>query len=300
MQIIASGAGRSWNDGDFMELNFENIEVDKDYSIPALKLNTSWKYGNNWEALLNTYGRLKFKGKVIGRLELAPTIDYQFVIKPLNPPQQDDTDNSVLLSFTCVLDANTINILNTARKSESKGDVLLQAEITIVPLITQNGYMLIMHRKSVFNIAIKASDWFHDFLPGLGVGEYEVIEMPKIDVGQEGLKDAVDMLNEAKRKLYGDLDIGACLTILRNSLTKFNDFISKKGGFEKLFDDNKNIINLAEDLQEKLHGAASRSQDSTAAHTGGAKVEGYEAESMIFMAYSLYKLVIDRIKSRGP
>ena len=150
----------------------------------------------------------------------------------------------------------------------------------------------------VLNVPIKASDWVHDFLPGLGVGEYELIEMPKIDGGQEDLKDAFDMLNEAKRKLYGDLDIGACLTILRNSLKKFNDFIGEKGGFEKLFDDNKNIINLAKDLQTKLHGATSRSQDSTAAHAGGANVEGYEAESIIFMAYSLYKLVIDRVKSR--
>ena len=281
-----------------MGINFDTIDVDKDYSIPALKLNTSWKYGNNREALSNTYGRLKFKGKVIGRLELAPTIDVQLVIGSLNKSQPDNTDDFIPLSFTCVLDANTINILNTARKSEPKGDVLLQAEITIVSLMDKNGYMLISHRKSVLNVPIKASDWVHDFLPGLGVGEYELIEMPKIDGGQEDLKDAVDMLNEAKRKLYGDLDIGACLTILRNSLKKFNDFIGEKGGFEKLFDDNKNIINLAKDLQTKLHGATSRSQDSTAAHAGGANVEGYEAESIIFMAYSLYKLVIDRVKSR--
>ena len=103
------------------------------------------------------------------------------------------------------------------------------------------------------------------------------------------------MLDKAKDKLYKDLDIGASLTTLRNSLKKFLEFVDGQGRFEKLFQDNKNISDLADVLQKKLYGAASRSEDSSAPHAGGANVEGYEVESMIFMAYSLYKMTFDRI-----
>jgi hypothetical protein len=344
-----------------MDIEFKNIEADRNYFTPTLRIGILWKYGNYEEALLNAYGKIKYKGKVIGRLELD-THTIEFKINPSDPSIHSKSEGKVDLSFTCELDANIINILNTNRKDGPRGDVLLQAEITVVFLVNnmsisfineykandwifteaqknnikksigadtdevsfllyaypthQYGqprtnlrllsagnnwaYIINRHITKVLDISIKASDWVHDFLPILGMGEYEIIEMPKINELQEDMADGINMLNEAKRKLYADLDIGASLTSLRNSLRKLKEFIDKNGGFEKLFDDNRNIIDLTKELQKSLYGATSRSQDSTASHTGGAKVEGYEAESMIFMAYSLYKLVIDRIKSRGP
>lgn len=162
-----------------------------------------------------------------------------------------------------------------------------------------DGYLSIINQNLKFEWSIKSSDWIHDFLPNLGLGEYEVIEIPRIRQS-EALGDILKMLDEAKEKLYKSLDIGASLTSLRNSLTKFKEFVKGNGGLEELFKDNKNIIDLTDNLQKKLHGAASRSDDSTAAHaSNGMKVEGYEAESMIFMAYALYKMVFDKIKSNN-
>ena len=156
------------------------------------------------------------------------------------------------------------------------------------------GYLSVKTEKIVLEAPIKSSDWVHDFLPKLGMGQYEIIEIPRVETAG-GFGDILTMLGEAKDKLYKDLDIGASLTILRNSLIKFLEFVNSQGRFEKLFQDNKNISDLADVLQKKLYGAASRSEDSSAPHAGGANVEGYEVESMIFMAYSLYKMTFDKI-----
>ena len=156
------------------------------------------------------------------------------------------------------------------------------------------GYLSVKTEKIVLEAPIKSSDWVHDFLPKLGLGQYEIIEIPRVETaGDSG--GILTMLDKAKGKLYKDLDIGASLTTLRNSLKKFLEFVDGQGRFEKLFQDNKNISDLADVLQKKLYGAASRSEDSSAPHAGGANVEGYEVESMIFMAYSLYKMTFDRI-----
>jgi len=159
-----------------------------------------------------------------------------------------------------------------------------------------DGYLSIKTEQKNIPYTIKSSDWVHDFLPKLGIGEYEIIEVPKLEETDE-IKDILGDLDTARNKLYNDLDIGASLTSLRNSLKIFLEFVKNRGGFEKLFDDNNNIIELDKNLQERLYGATSRSEESTSSHKGGAKVEGYEAESMIFMAYSLYKMVFDKIKS---
>ena len=354
---MACNAGGSSNKGDLMEIEFKNIEPDKDYFTPTLRLDIMWKYSHEKEAMLNAFGKLIHKGKVIGRLELD-THNIEFNIKPSDPFSNVNNEDRTNLSFTIELDAKLSNIINNSRKKDSKGDILLKAEITTVYILNEMSvtfvreykandwtssadqkkhirqsigadaddasflmysypkskfwqqnpnlnilsaradysYITIRHITKVLDITIKGSDWVHDFLPILGMGEYEVIEIPRINEIEE-LRDIMGMLNKAKQKLYVDLDIGASLTSLRNSLVKFEEFVSNNGGFDKLFKDNNNIIDLARNMQQKLHGAASRSEDSTASHTGGAKVEGYEAESMIFMAYSLYKLVNDRIKS---
>ena len=340
-----------------MEIEFKSIEADKDYFTTTLRLNIVWKYGHDEEALLNAYGKLKYDGKVIGHLELD-THNIEFYIKPSDPYKRVNSEGEANLSFIIELDAKIINIINNARKKDSKGDVLLKVEITTVYLLNQmtvtfvreykannwtfseeqkksilksigadkddasfllysypwsqywqsnpylnllsagkdNAYVAVRHITKVLDITIKASDWMNDFLPGLRIGEYEIIEIPKINE-TEDLTDIMSMLNTAKQKLYRDLDIGASLTSLRNSLTKFNEFVKEYGEFDKLFNDNPNISNLAKELQKMLYGAASRSQDSTTSHAGGVNVEGYEVESMILMAYSLYKLIVDRIKS---
>ncbi|WP_290705353.1 hypothetical protein, partial [Ferroplasma sp. Type II] len=77
------------------------------------------------------------------------------------------------------------------------------------------------------------------------IGEYEVIEIPKI-TDMENFKSTLKNMDAAKQKRYQDLDIGASMTSLRNPLRKFQQSVKNKGGFKKLFDDNDNIRVLAE------------------------------------------------------
>ena len=93
-----------------------------------------------------------------------------------------------------------------------------------------DGYLSMKTEKTVLEGTIKSSDWVHDFLPKLGLGQYEIIEIPTVETaGVFG--DILKMLDEAKDKLYKNLDIGASLTSLRNSLKKFLEFVKREGGF---------------------------------------------------------------------
>ncbi len=70
------------------------------------------------------------------------------------------------------------------------------------------------------------------------------------------------------------------------------------GGYSAVFPNNKNFQTLAGNLQKNLHDASSRSDKSTTPHADSkTEVDGYEVEAMIFMAYSLYKMAFERIRS---
>ena len=70
----------------------------------------------------------------------------------------------------------------------------------------KDGYLSIKTEKITLEATIKSSDWIHDFLPRLGIGEYEVIEIPKVKE-VNGLSVIFQRLNDAKDKLYRDLSI---------------------------------------------------------------------------------------------
>ena len=50
-------------------------------------------------------------------------------------------------------------------------------------------------------------------------------------------------------------------------------------------------------LQKNLYSSSSRGEDSAASHMGNS-IEGYEIESMIFMTYSLYKMVFEKLREK--
>jgi hypothetical protein len=175
---------------------------------------------------------------------------------------------------------------------------------------SNNSYISIKIEKKKLEYIIKSSDWVHDFLPKLGIGEYEVIEIPRIkpESNENLFKDSLSKLETAKNELY-NLHTGSSMTALRNSLKSFSDDLinlgygkkNEKGkseiDYQKIYGDNNNIALLAQDLQQRLYGASSSLNDDTAAHARQTHImEGYEAESMIFMAYSLYKMVFEKLK----
>ena len=344
--------------------------MDADYFKATLRLEIAWKYGNDQEALLNAFGKLIYKGKVIGRLELD-TNTIEFNIKPSDPSTQINREGTANLSFIIELDPKITNLINNTRKTEPRGDVILKAEITLVYLVNhiqisfineykadhwffplnqtniikksigadsddvsfllyayprsrygQNrtnlrllsaddnwAYIAVKHITKVLDITIKASDWVHDFLPGLGIGEYEVIEIPKLKMDDvyDVFKQSLEYLETAQKELYA-IHTGPAQSALRNSIKAFNEALIKMGyktknskgnyiaDYKKVFNDNKNIAALADSLQNKLYGTSSRSSDPTSPHADGYSIEGYEVESMIFMAYSLYKMVFQKLK----
>ena len=173
-----------------------------------------------------------------------------------------------------------------------------------------DGYISIKIEKKKLEHVIKSSDWVHDFLPKLGIGEYEIIEIPKIkpESNENLFKDSLSKLETAKNELY-ILNIGSSMAALRNSLKSFSDNLinlgygkkNEKGksvvDYQNIYGDNNNIALLAQDLQQRLYGASSSLNDDTAAHSRQTHImDGYEAESMIFMAYSLYKMVFEKLK----
>ncbi len=81
---------------------------------------------------------------------------------------------------------------------------------------------------------IYSSSWVHDFLPKLGIGEFEVIEIPRLK-DEDKFDDIVKDLNTAKDELYKDRDIGASMASLRNSLRKFKQLIEAHGGLQRSF-----------------------------------------------------------------
>ncbi len=165
------------------------------------------------------------------------------------------------------------------------------------------------HLDLTVNHIVSSLDWLMDFAPKLGAGEYEIIEIPKLkaDSSNNKFKKSLDNLETAKKKLY-ELEIGSAQAALRNSVKSFNEALidlgyvkTNKDGmnepdYTKIFKNN-NISQLADSLQSKLYGAASRGPEATAPHAASETlIEGYEVESMISMVYFLYKMVFERLK----
>lgn len=163
-----------------------------------------------------------------------------------------------------------------------------------------------------YDYKIDAYKWLLEFAPKLGAGEYEIIELPKLkmDGVDEAFKQSLEYLETARKELY-TLNTGAAQSALRNSIVAFNEALINLGyktknsngndipDYKKVFNDNKDIESLAYNLQHNLHGASSRGDDPTSPHVGEHSIDGYEVESMIFMAYSLYKMVFQRLKEAG-
>ena len=287
------------------EFKIGPTDYNRNYGYKNLEIDLTCTLDKKIVSHMNDARRISVKGDVDILIELSLTYlrNEALISYIMEYPLDDSTfpkDFKAAIEKQWPVSYKNISVLlyayqtQTGSYSQNKTNLNLISSTGLGP---NSGYLTIKTEKITLETTIKSSDWIHDFLPKLGIGEYEIIEIPKVKETND-LSVILQRLDDAKDKLYKDLDIGASLASLRNSIREFKEFVKGKGEFEKLFDDNNNLKVLTKTLQENLYGAASRSEDSTSAHAGGAKVEGYETESMIFMTYALYKMVFDRIKSK--
>ena len=320
-----------------MKIELMNIEINNECFNPTLRITIRWEYTPGVEALTNVFGNLIYDGKIIGKLDLVNfnsggfTIDAQYYMK------NTTGSNTVDLFLECVLNRKVIRYINDTRKNAKNGDVLLRADISLLYLdsrtfivnlkkelklsaqadinllstLNGNSYLEVRHIRVTIQPTIKASDWINDYTQKLGLGEFQIVEIPKLNLGNDAkiFDKSLEALEMSKKHLY-DLKMGSAMTALRNSLRLFNETLINLGYTQKkangdeevdygqIFNENKNVKNLTQTLQKNLYGASSRGNDLSSPHIGE-QVEGYEIESMISMTYSLYKMVFEKLQGNG-
>ncbi|MCL6015231.1 hypothetical protein [Cuniculiplasma divulgatum] len=308
------------------------VLVGEDSFNPTLKIVIEVEIKVGSEVLINAFGDLNYHGKKIGRLEPSTQNVFGF---PLFAIKSELKDQSVKynVGFECKLDKNVLKYISDGRKAEKNGDVVFIAEIRLIylenrayiiesrvqtnlatnntanMLSTLNGtsYLEMRTYNPQIPMTIKSSDWINDFAPKLGLGEYEIIEIPRLNAVniKEKFSNSLSALEVSRKYLYS-LNNGSAMSSLRNSLREFNEALKNLGyrdengknvDYGKIFDRNKNNEILVETLQKNLYSSSSRGEEPAAAHMGNS-VEGYEIESMIFMTYSLYKMVFEKLREK--
>ena len=314
-----------------MKIEFRNIDINEKFFNPTLRIGVKWEYTQGMEALMNAFGNLIYEGKIIGKLELENENNLSFAIYALDETQNKNS-YTIDLFFQCVLNREVIRYINDTRKKARNGDVNLSVDIKLLYLESRtfitnyksqtsanikllsthsgNPYLEIGNASASCPTPIKASDWVNDFAPKLGLGEFEIVEIPKLKNNEltKKFEKSLAALEDSKKLLHS-LNLGSAMTSLRNSLSEFNNILISLGynnteeknkkiaEYSQIFKDNNNIAILAQSLQENLFGASSRGNESSAPHTGLA-IEGYEIESMISMTYSLYKMVFEKLRAK--
>jgi len=322
-----------------MKIDFIDIRIGEGFFNPTLVIAVGIQFEEGRQVLINASGDLIYKEKIIGRLELWKESFYNinapvFTINALNRMDKTKGEEKDLhLEFQVELGNKVIKYINDERKSYKNGDVLL--EVIVKLLYIQNTTYMVDPKKDLHLIniqemnllstlggnsqlelrnisqnittSIKASDWINDFAPKLGLGEYEIIEIPRLNAVniKEKFSNSLSALEVSRKYLYS-LNNGSAMSSLRNSLREFNEALKNLGyrdengknvDYGKIFDRNKNNEILVETLQKNLYSSSSRGEEPAAAHMGNS-VEGYEIESMIFMTYSLYKMVFEKIREK--
>lgn len=168
-------------------------------------------------AILQVLGFIFFQGNKIGNLvelEYGIGIEDQLTTSE----HAKDRHQTISKTFLTNLSRRAIDLLNSVRKTDPKGDIRFQIKFSVrclessygevhlkngvenlPPYITQKGEALIRHRVYPFNHEhkISASDWLHDFYPKFGLERYFVVELP-IPTISVGKKDNLESrINEA-------------------------------------------------------------------------------------------------------
>ena len=304
------------------------MSINEEYIEPKLRAAVRINEILGYQVVYHVAGILKINGKIIDKYDSILENNKQLLYE-----KPDSSQSSLDMIFDFNISKKALDEINLYRKQahnkkrEVKFTIEFYVEYMASPINTYNmregnvsKYLLSTpdYDKSLilklssehFTVehTINSSDWLLNFAPKLGAGEYEMIELPKlnIDNSDKNFKSALEHLETAKKELY-ELRIGSSQTALRNSIKAFNKALMglgyaakdekghDKADYAKIFSNN-NMSQLADSLQKWLYGTSSRGSESTAPHVG-IQIEGYEVESMIFIAYSLYKMVFERLKN---
>lgn len=321
-----------------IEIVFQVSKIPYNYVV--YQANANLKLNDSNKTLASCNGLISNEQDLLPNQESKPIdITFSFSISKkalkeidLYRKRNDNTKGEVIFEIYALLSiiSSTIDIqkmvgriekLEQARSGDSSQESSFKARI--IPPNNEYGTLLKLIPLCELRCEhkIDGNTWLYDFSPKLGAGEYEIIEFPKLKMedANEKFKVALNFLEEARKNLYA-LNVGPSLTSLRGSIEKFNSVLVQLGyppinkkrtvpNYKEIFTDNKNIADLACNLQHQLYTASSTSQYPGTPH-GPANPEGsngdsgekyiierYEVESMISMAYSLYKMVFERLKS---
>ena len=264
-----------------MKIQFNSVSMSDAFFNPTIVITVNVQFEEGNEALINASGDLTYNGKSIGRLQLWKESLYNiyfpsFTISAHNREGKTEGDEKDLqLEFQVELRKKVVKYINEGRKSYKNGDVhffinvkLLYVKSTtyiVDPkkdlrvtnnpemnlLSTLGGRSMLEFRNisQTIEASIKASDWINDFAPKLGLGEYEIIEIPRLNTVniKEKFSNSLSALEESRKHLYS-LNNGSAMSSLRNSLKEFNEALKNLGykeesgknvDYSKIFDRRK-------------------------------------------------------------
>ena len=209
------------------------------------------------QALINAFGYLIYKEKIIGKLEIFNSHIFNsnipsFPIKGIdNQGNVPSSEIDLILEFEADLEKRVVKFINDERRSAKKGDVNLEAELNFSYLESStkildargdlnlqtgrkenllssigSAYLVLKTASIKIPIPIKASDWINDFAPKLGLGEYEIIEIKKfsksVPPGAMGFEKVLEKINLADAKLLKGESPEDILTDLRSAWDIFD------------------------------------------------------------------------------
>ncbi|MGP6294289.1 hypothetical protein [Caldiplasma sukawensis] len=241
-------------------MEFRDIGINDSFFNPTLKITVKCQFENGKQALISASGDLIYKGKIIGKLELWKENDLNgsHINFPINAieikDRKEDEKIDISLEFKVELKKKVAKLINDERKSEKKGDVLLEADIKIfyfenstflidskIDLKLSNApelYLLstlsgktqlqLKTASTKIPIIIKASDWINDYAPKLCLGEYEIIEILKfnknVNPNAKGFEEVIQKIARANTKLLKRENPDDILSDLRSAWDIFDKY----------------------------------------------------------------------------
>jgi hypothetical protein len=175
------------------------------------------------------------------------------------------------------------------------------------PILARDEYIITADKD------IDQSEWVEEYAKKLGLRSYVFIAIPKpsLNPANDAFDEALKALKEAEDKLYNNFNVGSALSALRNSINKYNEGLKKLIGgpdvkkspkeedYKKIFP-NKDISVLIYNLQQSIYEIGSKNDDYGAPHQNSEyPVELYEVESMIYMAYNIFRITFESINKKN-
>ncbi len=240
-----------------MKIDFIDIGTGEGFFNPALKVKIKYQFTEGTQALINAFGYLTYKEKIIGKLEIFNSHIFNSNI-PNFPIKGIDSQGNVpsseidlILEFEADLEKRVVKFINDERRSAKNGDVHLEAELNFSYLESStkildakgdlnlqigrqenllssvgSAYLVLRTASRKIPIPIKASDWINDFAPKLGLGEYEIIEIKnfsKDDLPRaKDFNEVLEKINQANNKLLERKSPEDILTDLRSAWDIFD------------------------------------------------------------------------------